>query len=275
MKSATFCMAILIASMRLIGPARAEEEQPAPNPRLELEMVDGSRVIGVPVLESVSLQTSYARMEIALQHILAIKMAEDHETASIDLRNGDHLKGAVHLEAIELGTLFGKISVDLEHVSSMRVCRETGSSLPIQLSPSLAEAPFPTPIGRIAQGDGGKSITISVPPPSTVMLDPVAGGRALQISDRLTPGMTYRIAVEISGDSGGPTRSMFMWQGGFQDSAGQNRDAEYLCIHAGKTYLYKYPDNGRGAGPLLYVFFADAHNASDNSAAGQLTFQKE
>ncbi len=136
MKRANFCMAILIASILLVGPAWAEEKQPAQNPRIEIELVDGSRVIGILGLESVSLQTSYAKMEIAVQHILAIKMAEDHETASIDLRNGDHLKGAVHLESIELDTLFGKISVDLEHVREFRVVL-AGETLPDALRNGL------------------------------------------------------------------------------------------------------------------------------------------
>lgn len=127
-----------------------------------------------------------------------------------------------------------------------------------------------------AHGVEKRPIIISVSPRNTVMLDPEKeGGHGLRISDKLTPGKTYRITAQINGDSGGPTRSVFLWQGGFRDRTGKNRNAEYFSIRAGETYLYKYPDNGSRSGPVLFVFFADAENANDNSARGRLTFEEE
>ncbi len=120
---------VVLLAMALTSTASDGQNKEEQLLKLYVELVDGSRVIGIPDIESVPLQTSYARMEISLQHILAIKIAADHEIASIDLRNGDHLKGAVHLEPIELEAIFGKVSVGIEHVSELRVVL-AGETLP-------------------------------------------------------------------------------------------------------------------------------------------------
>ncbi len=79
--------------------------------RLELNLIDGSRIIGVPTIESVPIHTSYAKMVVPLKQVLVIKVDENHETASLDLRNGDKLKGVINMAPIKLETLFGKVSV--------------------------------------------------------------------------------------------------------------------------------------------------------------------
>lgn len=120
MKRITFCMVILSA-MALVGTAWAGKDKEESQLRLELDLVDGSHVIGVPSIESVPVQTSYAKMDIALKQILTIKIAEDHETASIALRNGDQLKGVISLDPIKLETVFGKALVPITQVTTVRV----------------------------------------------------------------------------------------------------------------------------------------------------------
>ena len=109
MKKLTFCMAVSSA-MALVGTAWAGKDKEEPQLRLELDLVDGSHIIGTPDIESVPVQTSYAKMDIDLKQILTIKIAEDHENASIDLRNGDKLKGVINLEPIKLETVFGNVA---------------------------------------------------------------------------------------------------------------------------------------------------------------------
>lgn len=61
--------------------------------RLGLDLIDGSRVIGVPVLTSVPVQTSYAKMDIPLRQIVSMEFTADYEKVSLALRNGDSLLG--------------------------------------------------------------------------------------------------------------------------------------------------------------------------------------
>ena len=104
--------------------AAAREEVPAPKVemlRLALDLVDGSHVIGVPSIELVSVQTSYAKMDIPLKQIAAIMMADDHETASLELQNGDSLKGVLVIESVDVETVFGRVSVPIQHITSIHV----------------------------------------------------------------------------------------------------------------------------------------------------------
>lgn len=118
-------MVVLAASARF-GTAWAvqdKEEQPL---RLELNLIDGSRVIGVPGIDSLPVKTPYAKMNVPLKQILTIKIEKDHETASVDLQNGDKLKGVINLETIRLETVFGKVSVSIEHIRGIRVSLTKG-----------------------------------------------------------------------------------------------------------------------------------------------------
>jgi len=88
--------------------------------------VDGSHVVGATSIESVPVETAYARINIPLRHILTIKTGDDHETAVIDLRNGDRLKGVLNLEPVILTTIFGQVSIDIELVKQLDVVRSDG-----------------------------------------------------------------------------------------------------------------------------------------------------
>jgi hypothetical protein len=105
--------------------------------RLELDLVDGSHVIGIPKIESVPVQTAYARMDIPLKQILTVKMDENHETASLDLVSGDRLKGVITLKPLEVTTLFGPVKIGIEHLRAVRVAPGGGASLPGTLRKGL------------------------------------------------------------------------------------------------------------------------------------------
>jgi hypothetical protein len=50
---------LVLSMMTLVSSAWAGEDKTEPRLRLELDLVDGSHIIGAPVIESVSVQTSY------------------------------------------------------------------------------------------------------------------------------------------------------------------------------------------------------------------------
>lgn len=125
MKRFTSCIAVFTV-MAFTVVARAKEDKPEPTVRLEIDLVDGSHIIGVPAIKSVPVQTSYAKMDVPLREIRTIKIDADHETASVDLQNGDKLKGVVSLVPIKLETVFGKVSIDIEHIRELRVVLSGG-----------------------------------------------------------------------------------------------------------------------------------------------------
>jgi len=98
MKKMSVLVAV-VAAMALFGTSWAGDEQAAVRPRLELGLVDGSHIIGIPVIANVPVRTSYATMDIPLAQIHTIKLGDDHETVAVDLQNGDKLTGVITLGA--------------------------------------------------------------------------------------------------------------------------------------------------------------------------------
>jgi hypothetical protein len=109
------------AATALISAARADLAKEASALRLEVDLVDGSRLIGAPGIATVPVQTSYAKMDVPLTQIKALKIGEDHETVTLNLRNGDTLTGVISLKPIELKTVFGTASIGIEHIQQFRV----------------------------------------------------------------------------------------------------------------------------------------------------------
>ena len=112
---------IVLTALLLTTAGWAEQDNAGQPLRLELDLADGSHIIGVPSITSVPVHTSYAKMDIPLEKIVSIEIKDDHETASFELQNGDRLKGVLSLNPIELETLFGKVSVGIEHIKRVDV----------------------------------------------------------------------------------------------------------------------------------------------------------
>jgi hypothetical protein len=114
------------------------EQAPTNAPlRLAIELVDGSRIVGVPAITAFPVQTAYARMAIPVSQVSSIALADDHENAAFQLANGDKLQGVLTLGGpLKLATVFGSISVGTEHIKRLRV-RPAGGALPAALQDSL------------------------------------------------------------------------------------------------------------------------------------------
>jgi len=126
----------VFSAMAIVGTAWAGEDKAEPQLRLELDLADGSHIIGIPNILSVPVQTSYAKMDLPLKQLTGIKISDDHETALIDLRNGDKIKGVISLAPIKLETAFGKVSIGIEHVRALTVDLR-GWPVPAALKESL------------------------------------------------------------------------------------------------------------------------------------------
>jgi hypothetical protein len=124
------------AATALITAAGEETVPKEQSLRLELDLVDGSRLVGTPGLATVPVQTSYAKMDVPLTQIKALKIGDDHESVTLNLRNGDTLTGVISLAPIKLITVFGTASIGIEHIRQFTIVR-TGSALPETLRKGL------------------------------------------------------------------------------------------------------------------------------------------
>ncbi len=132
-----FTLCVLILAVTVLITAAGENNVPKELPlRLELDLVDGSRIIGTPGIETVPVETSYAKMNVQLRQIRTMRIGEDHETVDFDLQNGDKLKGVITLAPIKLTTVFGPVSIGVEHIRQFTIVR-TGGALPEALRKGL------------------------------------------------------------------------------------------------------------------------------------------
>lgn len=135
MKTPTAGLVVLLATT-LLGTGLAAKDKDDAQRWVELDLFDGSRVVGISSIDSVPIQTPYAKVDVAFAHILTIRTAEDHETASIDLRNGDHLTGFIDHKLLTLETRSGKISLGFQDFRELRLL-PPGGALPDSLSSAL------------------------------------------------------------------------------------------------------------------------------------------
>jgi hypothetical protein len=110
----------IMVILGLLASTAWGEQQPTPL-RLVCDIVDGSKVIGVPNLESLPLRTSYAAMDIPLDRIRQITVGNDTKTVLLTTRNGDRLKGTLGEVSITLTTVFGKVTLEPKHLKNVAV----------------------------------------------------------------------------------------------------------------------------------------------------------
>lgn len=85
--------------------------------QLVVELRDGSRIVGMPSIASVPLQTSFAKIDLPLKLVDTIEFAEDRERVKVNCANGDVLQGVLNLTSFNLTTSFGKVSVVLKDIT--------------------------------------------------------------------------------------------------------------------------------------------------------------
>ena len=206
--------------------------------RLALELVDGSRIIGVPALESLPLRTSYADMKIPLKKVAAVRMAKDRERATVDLSNGDTLTGVLNLDEIKTTTLFGEVSVSTAHIAGFTTLTgELRDSLMLHytfdrdLGRKVVDASGRgndgTAIGplRYVEGISGKGIEITTPDAYVESRAPglnMNGWRAVTVSVwfKLKQQTTYGTILNRAVLGGAKGVTMHLYVGGLNNTQG-------------------------------------------------------
>jgi hypothetical protein len=151
----SFSIVLLMAA--LAWTVGAGENKAAPPIQVELNLVDGSHLTGSPDIETLVVQTAYARMDVPLNKILSIRMAEDRKTATVDFRNGDKVKDVVNLGPFKLETAYGKMAVNMAQVKEINVLLAGESALPDALKEGLVlYYPFNRDEGEAVVDESGK-----------------------------------------------------------------------------------------------------------------------
>lgn len=121
MKMQTLAVAVAIVT----GMCAAVAEEPRPDIRLALDLVDGSRVVGSATVAEVPVITEYSRLAIPFPQIQTVEMNVDRERVTVKLANGDKITGVVKLDKIGLKTSFGDVAIGLPDLLKISVLGDT------------------------------------------------------------------------------------------------------------------------------------------------------
>jgi hypothetical protein len=114
------CMKTLIAMVLVLLILAAPTGADPPPLRLAVDLVDGSRVIGVPENDSIRVRTDFAELSIPLVKIDSVTWKPDRENVTIRFHNEDVLTGGVVPEPLSLEALFGRATIGMEHVTAFQ-----------------------------------------------------------------------------------------------------------------------------------------------------------
>jgi len=120
-----------------VADALPEEIEPGRPLQLEVDILDGSRIVGTPSVDTVRIQTSHYEVDVPLERIISMTVEDDRKTIRLALRNGDEISGEASLEAIEVNTLFGDVTIGFADIKELRVISNDGT-IPAFLKQSMA-----------------------------------------------------------------------------------------------------------------------------------------
>jgi len=103
--------------------------------RATVELVDGSRLSGRVMVESLTVALEFAEIDIPLQQAESITMAADHGKAVVKLTNGDRLTGVLLQEILPLETILGPLQPPFSAITSIDISKAAVSVLPAGTGP--------------------------------------------------------------------------------------------------------------------------------------------
>lgn len=90
-------------------------------PRLAVEFTDGSRLVGTTATKHLSIQTSYAIMNVPLARIRTVAFDAKEQTVNIRLQNDDLLTGRLALTNLTVKTVVGTVSAPVTKMTCLTV----------------------------------------------------------------------------------------------------------------------------------------------------------
>jgi hypothetical protein len=113
------------AALPFAAPAADAPSKPQPI-RLVLDLSDGSRIIGLPSIDSLKLATDYSDMVVPLSLVRTLDLTGTNSLALAHFLNGDLLSGHLAATDVSLKTLFGQVLIPISQIRQIKVTTITG-----------------------------------------------------------------------------------------------------------------------------------------------------
>lgn len=115
-------LAICVVSARSQEASVAERAE-SPELRLTVDLIDGSRIVGVPGTNAIRFVSSLGAFTVPFTKIKSLTFRDDHEGLLLALTNGDHLVGTHDIGKLRMKTLMGDVAVDAAFVRRIAVAQ--------------------------------------------------------------------------------------------------------------------------------------------------------
>jgi hypothetical protein len=115
-------VSILIVTALLVPLTLAQRSwADEPSWNLQIDLVDGSRIIGVPTKKSLKVDVKFGELEIPLERLRRADWKGDGKTIRIELNNDDVFTGTLKPVPVEIETIFGKVTLQMKHFKTLEV----------------------------------------------------------------------------------------------------------------------------------------------------------
>lgn len=155
----------LIATLVLATVGALAVEKAADEYRLQVELTDGSRLIGSTTLVKLPLNATVGEMQLPLAALREMEFTAAAGNATCRLRNGDVLTGRAGWSALPLTTLFGRHNIAQQLIRKIRVTTGGASALPPGEGPLAFGGLNWIPLRRQAELQGERLVVLKEPRP--------------------------------------------------------------------------------------------------------------
>jgi hypothetical protein len=112
---------VVVTSVLVLATFAQRPLADEPGWNLQVVLVDGSRIIGVPVKKSLQIDVGFDELEIPLNRIRRADFKNGGRTIRIELKNEDIITGTLQPEPVEIETIFGKVTLPMKHFKAFEV----------------------------------------------------------------------------------------------------------------------------------------------------------
>ena len=155
----------LIAMLLLATASALAVEKAAEDCRLQVELTDGSRLMGTTTLVKLPISASVGEMQLPLAALREMEFTAAEGNATWRLRNGDVLTGRAGWQALPLATVFGQHNIAQKLIRKIRVTAGGAGALPPGEGPLTFGGLNWTPLRRQAELQGERLVVLKAPQP--------------------------------------------------------------------------------------------------------------
>ena len=114
-------LALIVFVTTVSGLNEDTVSRPSEAWKLQVDLVDGSRIVGEPENKSLQLDVEFERLQIPLDRVRQARWLNDRRSVRVELRNRDVITGRITAKQIAMSTLFGDVTLKTSQMKALEV----------------------------------------------------------------------------------------------------------------------------------------------------------